>query len=65
MSPRQRNTLWLSIGAPLLVALLAWGFAKYDSSKVDQAQFTRLENKVDRVLDVVCEIKPSRQCSEP
>lgn len=42
MTVQQRktlNTLLLTVGAPLAVALLAWGAAKYDQSKVDTSRF--------------------------
>lgn len=33
------STLALTVGAPLLVALLAWGARKYDQSKVETGRF--------------------------
>lgn len=69
MTAKLRNTLWLTIGGPLLIALLTWGFVAYDTSKVGRVEYTRdvgrLDAKLDRVLDVVCDIKQARACAAP
>lgn len=39
MTDRQRSTLWLAIGAPVVVIFLAWGAKKYDASKMDVSRF--------------------------
>lgn len=64
---RRRITIWTLIVVPLLPFLIGAAKQVWDTkeSKVEhQADMQRIDTKLTRLLDVMCEIKQSRQCAE-